>query len=115
MTRPGSYRNRLRRLRLLQSLYYAYPAPAGEGMLLALAKEDLELAPTIKRVRRSLQYLADIGFVEIVGKEAPDGGEQWVAKALPAGVDYLEGDDPGLAGVRHPDEFLTERAGNADA
>ena len=107
MNKQSSYRNRLRRLRLLQSLYYAYPAPAGEGMLLALAKDDPELNPTIDRVRRSLQYLHDIEFAEILSKASPGGGELWVAKATPAGVDYLEGDDPGLPGIRHPSEFLT--------
>lgn len=113
MNSASSYRNRLRRLRLLQSLYYAYPAPAGEGMLLALAKEDPELSPTVERVRRSLQYLADIEFAEILSKSSPNGGELWVAKATPAGVDYLEGDDPGLPGIRHPSEFLTGGRANA--
>lgn len=107
VNKQSSYRNRLRRLRLLQSLYLAYPDPLGEGLLLEFAKEDPELNPGQNQVRRSLQYLHDIGFAEILSKTSPDGGELWVAKATPAGVDYLEGDDPGLPGIRHPSEFLT--------
>ncbi|MBL3601749.1 MAG: hypothetical protein JMN25_18110 [gamma proteobacterium endosymbiont of Lamellibrachia anaximandri] len=100
----NSYRNRLRRLRLLQFISQAYPELVSDQMLLTLAKTDPELRPTIERVRRSMQYLSDRGFIAIETKT----DAVWMARCLPDGIDYLEGDDPEINGMAHPSDFMKE-------
>lgn len=94
-------RHRLRRLRILQQLYNNRPEQMGDGILYQILKGDPELDPTPVGVRRSLDYLADRKFVSITKR-----GSSWLVKITADGVDYLEGDDPGLPGISHPDEFL---------
>ncbi|MEW8522533.1 MAG: hypothetical protein AB2552_05720 [Candidatus Thiodiazotropha endolucinida] len=98
----GHYRNRLRRLRLLQFLSQAYPEPMSDHFLLALAKQDPELSPDLKKVRRSLQYLDDRALIAVEVKT----DNVWMARCLPDGIDYLEGDDPGIDGLAHPDNLM---------
>jgi len=94
-------RHRLRRLRLLQTLASAYPDALTDRVLLSFARQDPDLIPTLALIRRSLQYLHDRGLAAIVTREPT-----WIARALPDGIDYLEGPDPGIEGIRHPSEFL---------
>ncbi|MCU7841924.1 MAG: hypothetical protein KZQ94_21445 [Candidatus Thiodiazotropha sp. (ex Troendleina suluensis)] len=98
----GHYKNRLRRLRLLQFLSRSYPEPVSDRLLLTLAKEDLELSPNLQKVRRSLTYLEDRGFIAVETRR----DDLWIARCLPDGIDYLEGDDPGIDGLAHPDNFM---------
>jgi hypothetical protein len=72
-----------------------------DHLLLSLAKQDPELSPDLKKVRRSLQYLDDRAFIAVEKTEAV-----WMARCLPDGIDYLEGDDPGIDGLAHPDNFM---------
>jgi hypothetical protein len=95
------HRNKLRRLRLLQFLYQAFPAALTDRMLLQLAKEDPELDPDIKMVRRSIFYLQKSNFAEV-----EVSGEVWVVNITPKGIDYLEGKDPDIKGIYHPDQFM---------
>ncbi|MCU7934136.1 MAG: hypothetical protein KZQ99_04555 [Candidatus Thiodiazotropha sp. (ex Dulcina madagascariensis)] len=96
---PRHYRNRLRRLRILQFLSQAYPEPLSDRLLLTLAKKDPELSPNRQKIRRSLQYLKDRGYVAIELQR----DDLWIARCLPDGIDYLEGEDPGIDGLAHPD------------
>lgn len=96
---PRHYRNRLRRLRILQFLSQAYPETLSDRLLLRLAEGDPELMPNRQKIRRSLTYLADRNFVVIVWQR----DDLWTARCLPDGIDFLEGDDPGLDGLAHPD------------
>lgn len=97
----NNYKNRLRRLRLLQFLSRSYPETASDQLLLALARQDPELSPNLKLVRRSLTYLEDRGLIKLEVKQ----DQVWIARCLPDGIDYLEGDDPGIDGLAHPNDF----------
>ena len=99
---PDTYRNRLRRLRVLQTLYNQRPEYVGEGILLQCLREDADLSPTPDGIRRSLDYLAQRGLVVIEKKQT-----RWLSKITADGVDYLEGDDPGIDGISHPQEFMS--------
>lgn len=94
-------RSRLRRLRILQQLHMAYPEPLSGQVLLTLLRDDPDLIPNLSRVRRSLQYLHDRNLVELINRDE----KLWMARLTPRGVDYLEGPEPGVAGVAHPSEF----------
>ncbi len=102
MSEIKHYRNRLRRLRLLQFLSQAYPEPLSDQMLLKLAGEDPELKPDMQKVRRSCAYLQDRGFARIT----EHSGDIQLIVCTADGIDYLEGDDPSIEGLAHPSEFL---------
>ncbi|NKB37874.1 MAG: hypothetical protein GKR93_12030 [Gammaproteobacteria bacterium] len=96
-------RNRLRRLRILQTLYNQRPEVLGEGILFQELKQDPDLNATPEGVRRSLDYLNDRRLAEI---EKVNKGRTWTARITADGVDYLEGDDPDIPGISHPDDFI---------
>lgn len=87
MTSDDDQLNKLRRLRLLQILDQVTPDPMGEMALLNALQTDRELSPTIERVRQSLSYLHDVGFVELLS--VPDSG--WMAGVITdTGRQFLE-------------------------
>lgn len=70
--------DQLRRLRVLQALERVAPDPIGQGLILQVVQTDAELTPTIKRVQRSLNYLADNGLVDLITVEGTD----WMAATI---------------------------------
>jgi len=76
----------LRRLRVLQALAAVSPDPMGEVAILHAVRVDPELSPTVERVRKSLNYLGGIGFVELVTFP----GSDWLAGCITsAGLEWL--------------------------
>ena len=98
-----THKNRLRRLRVLQILYTSRPEELGVGIILHFLKKDTDLTPNKTNVTQSLDYLEQRGFCVITGKI----NDMWQAKITVQGIEYLEGDDPGMDGISHPDEFMS--------
>lgn len=94
-------RNRLRRLRLLQTLSMNRPHPMGDGLIRQALKADIDLAFTQSSIRKGLEYLQGRSLVEFVTQTE----DVWVAKITPDGIDYLEGHGADIAGVARPSEF----------
>src|SRR5579883_1600697 len=61
---------------------------------------DVKLGLTTHEVRREMDYLADLGMLEIEKNER-DGGE-WFAKLTPRGVDVVEYTIEAPAGIARP-------------
>jgi len=89
-----AHKNRLRRLRVLQQLDRSAPEPMGEKALLHGLRVDLELQPTIDKVRRSLGYLHDRELIELI--RLPDRSIPWMAARIT---------EPGRIWLRSPDDF----------
>jgi len=78
--------DKLRRLRVLQSLQAATPSPIGEIALVQQLRSNIELTPTIERVRACLEYLAEYDLVDIIR----DDDSAWVAAQInTAGTRWL--------------------------
>lgn len=93
--------NRLRRLRVLQSLYTVSPNPMGEIAILSSIQRDPELSPTIERVRLSLAYLSSVELVRLVTVDGVD----WVAASITQqGIDFLDTDTTGDYDIYRPSE-----------
>ena len=81
----------LRRLRVLQALSRSAPNPMGEIAILNAVRVDPELSPTIERVRCSLRYLEDVGFVDLITLDDAD----WLAGRIsPLGDLFLLSETP---------------------
>ncbi len=81
----------LRRLRVLQALSRSAPNPMGEIAILNAVQVDPELSPTIDRVRLSLRYLEDVGFVELITVD----NNAWLAgRVTELGTGFLDRDAP---------------------
>lgn len=95
------YRNRLRRLRILQVLHSARPNPVGTGIVAGSLKDDTDLELDTEVIHQVFDYLQQSKLCEITNKTS-----KWMAKITPAGIDYLESqngnDYPGIA---HAAEF----------
>lgn len=95
--------NRLRRLRVLQCLYTL----RGQGHLAdEIVREwvdthDPDRSPTLDEIHATLEYLHSLGFISVL----KDHDTIRLAMINYQGVDYLEGTDPGLPGIHHPDDF----------
>ena len=82
--------DQLRRLRVLQALQQSHPDPMGEIAVLNIVQVDVELSPTIERVRQSIRYLYDYGLAQLIG--APD--TDWIAgRITDAGLAFLSSSD----------------------
>jgi len=94
--------DRLRRLRVLQTLSHATPSPMGEIAILNAVRVDAELSPTIERVRNSLRYLDSIEFVELIALDDTD----WLAgRITETGLIFLASDTgDAQLDIYHPSE-----------
>ncbi len=94
--------DRLRRLRVLQALSYSAPNPMGEIAILNAVRVDPELSPTIERVRKSLCYLSDVAFVELITLDDTD----WLAgRITDMGLEFLTAESVAInVDVYHPSE-----------
>ena len=95
--------DKLRRLRVLQALSVVTPSPMGEVALLRQIHTDVELSPTIERVRGCLEYLSEWQLVEVIrdsdsswlAAQISDLGIEWLADASDRGFDiYSPGELP---------------------
>ncbi|MBN4063483.1 DUF3486 family protein [Cardiobacterium sp. AH-315-I02] len=96
----SKHKEKLRRLRILQILARYQPLPLGERALLNLLQNDVELKPTIEKVRTSLRYLASWQLVDLIEVDHVN----WLAAAISkGGVDWLcSGVDHNLE-IHNPD------------
>ncbi|GJM12782.1 MAG: hypothetical protein DHS20C12_11850 [Pseudohongiella sp.] len=94
-------RHRLRRLRILQTLYMGRPNPMGDGLILQALKGDYDLSFSQSIVRNALDYLEDVNLVQLLKRES----DLWVAKISSNGIDYLDGLSDPLPGVAQPGDF----------
>jgi len=93
-------RARMIRYRILKILDAGRPYPVGEGLIGDILV-DIDLDATQMEIRRALQYLRDIQFVDLTDER----GQPWMASLLPAGIDYLENTRLTQPGIARPEEM----------
>ncbi|PCI62034.1 MAG: hypothetical protein COB35_04965 [Gammaproteobacteria bacterium] len=92
-------RDKIKRLRVLQTLDLVRPEVASAQLILRSLSEDKDLALTISDIQRALDYLAQRQLINLVDAKS------WMAKILPDGIDYLDGHGNNIAGVARPSDF----------
>lgn len=101
--------DKLRRLRVLQAIARnGLEEPMAEGTILAYAKEDPELSPSKKTVRRALAWLEQAGLVHLDRYKSGLFSQLWLASLTDSGRQWLQArqvSDP-RDGIYHPSELL---------
>jgi DNA-binding transcriptional ArsR family regulator len=88
------------RWRILRVLDAGRPIPVSENIVWRVL-HDIRLPMSVSTVRREIDYLRDLGLVDVEGEDT----ETWFAKLTAQGVDVVEYTIPAPAGVARPREY----------
>jgi hypothetical protein len=88
------------RWRILRVLDAGRPIAVSENIIWRVL-HDIRLPMSVSSVRREVDYLRDLGLVEIEG----EGTETWFAKLAAQGVDVVEYTVNAPAGVARPRKY----------
>jgi DNA-binding transcriptional ArsR family regulator len=88
------------RWRILRVLDAGRPIPVSENIVWRVL-HDIRLPMSVSTVRREIDYLRDLGLVDVEGEDT----ETWFAKLTAQGVDVVEYTVPAPAGVARPRKY----------
>jgi DNA-binding transcriptional ArsR family regulator len=88
------------RWRILRVLDAGRPIPVSENIVWRVL-HDIRLPMSVSTVRREIDYLRDLGLVDVEGEDT----ETWFAKLTAQGVDVVEYTIPAPAGVARPRKY----------
>src|SRR5579863_2396113 len=88
------------RWRILRVLDAGRPIAVSESIIWRVL-HDIRLPMSVATVRREIDYLRDLGLVEIEGEDT----ETWYAKLTARGVDVVEYTSAAPAGVARPRKY----------
>ena len=88
------------RWRILRVLDAGRPTAVSENIVWRVL-HDIRLPMSVSTVRREIDYLRDLGLVEVEGKET----ETWFVKLTSRGVDVVEYTLAAPAGVARPRKY----------
>ena len=88
------------RWRILRVLDAGRPIPVSENIVWRVL-HDIRLPMSVSTVRREIDYLRDLGLVDVEGEDT----ETWFAKLTAQGVDVVEYTIPAPAGIARPRKY----------
>jgi DNA-binding transcriptional ArsR family regulator len=88
------------RWRILRVLDAGRPTPVSENIVWRVL-HDIRLPMSVSTVRREIDYLRDLGLVDVEGEDT----ETWFSKLTAQGVDVVEYTIPAPAGIARPRKY----------